>query len=129
MPRHRPKDAKDAISRPSPRKERGTEAQHLDMLEDADPRGDDDLYSPEDSLLDDSDEPVLGADEMMANYNVDMSETQREGDEMSGDEHSSGLQGGEPEIEHQLAIDSGMPGHRSEHEEEEIDLREKRRMA
>lgn len=50
---------------------------------------------------------------------IDMSEENREGDEMSGDEHSSGLQGGEPELESQPHIDSGIPGDETRLEEED----------
>lgn len=53
------------------------------------------------------------------NFQVDLSEEDREGDEMSGDEHSGGLQGGEPDIEHQRHIETGLPGDRTEHEEME----------
>lgn len=47
----------------------------------------------------------------------DMAETNREGDEASGDDHSSGLQGGEPELESQPHVDSGTPGERADKEE------------
>jgi hypothetical protein len=45
-------------------------------------------------------------------FAVDMAEKDREGDEMSGDEHSGGLQGGDSELVDQPHIDSGLPGDR-----------------
>jgi hypothetical protein len=47
-------------------------------------------------------------------FAVDMSEDGREGDEESGDDHSSGLQGGEQELIDQPHIDSGVPGDEAE---------------
>jgi hypothetical protein len=43
-------------------------------------------------------------------FDYTMSERDREGDDLSGDEHSSGLQGDELEIEGQPNINSGVPG-------------------
>ena len=73
----------------------GTEKQHLDMLEggDSGPRGDDVSYSPDEAAIENAEQTKRGADEMMGTFNVDMSEEGREGDELSGDEHSSGMQG------------------------------------
>ncbi len=55
---------------------------------------------------------------MEARYRVDMAEDGREGDEMSGDEHSAGLQGGEQEIEGQAHISTGLPGDQTFHDQE-----------
>jgi len=79
----------------------GSIEQQLDMCETGSLRG----------------EEVLRANREHPNFNVDMSEEDREGDEMSGDDHSSGLQGGEPELRGQKHISSGMPGDQTEHEE------------
>ncbi|MEW6057495.1 MAG: hypothetical protein AB1540_12860, partial [Bdellovibrionota bacterium] len=53
------------------------------------------------------------------NWHVDLSEENREGAEMSGDEHSAGLEGGEREIEQQSHISTGLPGDRTLHEQKE----------
>jgi hypothetical protein len=58
----------------------GSLEQKLDMCEGGSMRGDE-------LLRERTDHP---------NFNVDMSEDSREGDEMSGDEHSSGHQGDDP---------------------------------
>ena len=39
-----------------------------------------------------------------------MAEDDREGDDLSGDEHSSGLQGEETEVRNQPHLSSGIPG-------------------
>ena len=44
---------------------------------------------------------------LLGRMRVDMSEVDREGDEMSGDDHSSGLQGGEW---NEPLVDDGLPG-------------------
>ena len=51
----------------------------------------------------------LGVDELMQRnpFEIDMAEESREGSEMSGDEHSRGLQGG----------DTGLPGEQTRREE------------
>lgn len=41
---------------------------------------------------------------------MDMSEADREGDEQSGDDHSSGLQGTDPEEANQPHVQRGLPG-------------------
>jgi hypothetical protein len=89
--------------------------QHLDMEESGPLRGDDILHrhgrasrsSPE--------------DQMFENFQVDMSEENREGDEMSGDDHSSGLQGGDSELNPQPVAQSGLPGERTDDEERIVD--------
>jgi len=44
-------------------------------------------------------------------FDMSMAERDREGDDMSGDEHSSGLQGGDPEVEASSSVhENGMPG-------------------
>jgi len=75
----------------------GSIEQHLDMNESGDLRGDDLLRRHEGQDLD-------------AGFHVDLSTSSREGDDLSGDEHSSGLQGDESELHSQPHISSGMPG-------------------
>ena len=53
------------------------------------------------------------------NWHVDLSEEDREGDEMSGDDHSSGLEGDEAELEGQSHISTDFPGDRTKHEDQE----------
>ncbi len=98
----------------------GSIEQELDMCEDGPLRGDEILHSHG------KDTPIYTGfprevDKIIAeeNYKVDLAEEDREGDEMTGDEHSSGLSGGESEIESQPNISSGMPGDRTRREEEE----------
>lgn len=107
----------------------GSEAQHLDMYEgeDANLRGDALIHSRPAVERPEGGEEVLAVDEMMNNFNIDMSEEDREGDEMSGDDHSSGLQGGEQELNHQDNVDNGLPGERNEDDEREFDRRSRRR--
>lgn len=103
--------------------------QQLDMNEDGPLRGDEILHHhgiPQAH----ADADIRSVDEMMENYQMDMSELGREGDEMSGDDHSSGLQGGDPDLMSQPHIDSGMPGERTDDEEfYEVDLNHKSRRA
>lgn len=89
--------------------EAGSIEQQLDMLEEGNLKGDL-VLGHRDDLPENSDDAIEDVDEMMNNYRIDMAETSREGDEESGDEHSSGLQGGEPDIENQEHIETGMPG-------------------
>ncbi|MEK6704529.1 MAG: hypothetical protein AABZ06_01950 [Bdellovibrionota bacterium] len=90
----------------------GSIEQQLDMCEEGTLRGDEILFhhgrkpEPEGG---DNYEP-LDPDRMKENYHVDMAEENREGDEMSGDGHSSGLQGDEMELSNQIHIDTGLPG-------------------
>lgn len=102
----------------------GSIEQHLDMMEKGPLRGDDiirqtDRVNPIDADEIEIDHPSL-PDEygMQHNYRLDMSESNREGDEMSGDEHSLGLQGGDPDLDRQETLDNGLPGEESEREEE-----------
>ena len=92
--------------------------QHLDMLEKGDLRGNEIEHShghPRNRPID-----ISNPDDLLSNYNVDMSEENREGSEMSGDDHSGGLQGGEQELETQPLVDSGLPGDETKREEQEI---------
>lgn len=91
----------------------GSIEQKLDMCEAGDLRGDEILHQHgmEDWYEEGGDPNELN--EMLNNFHVDMSEEGREGDEMSGDDHSFGLQGGEFEIEGQKHIQSGTPGQSS----------------
>jgi hypothetical protein len=94
----------------------------LDMDEVGPDRGDDVLHShgrPTDTRHPDTD--IRSVDEMLHNYQMDMSEESREGDEMSGDDHSSGLQGGDPDLTGQPHISSGLPGERTQDEEKILD--------
>jgi hypothetical protein len=52
------------------------------------------------------------------NFEVDMAEPDREGAELSGDEHSSGYQGDEEDLRHQANVSEGLPGDESEMEAE-----------
>jgi len=56
---------------------------------------------------------------MSENWEMDLAEDDREGSEMSGDEHSSGLEGGEPELEGQVHTTTGLPGDRTRREQQE----------
>lgn len=89
----------------------GSEEQHLDMCEDF---GEQTLAARDNTY-----------DDMLLNYNMDMAEENREGDDLSGDEHSSGLQGGEVESHHRT--DTGIPGDLEIDQEYEVDRRKKRR--
>ena len=84
----------------------GSIEQQLDMCEEGPLRGDEVLREHRDH----------------PNYSMDLSEENREGDEMSGDEHSGGLQGGEPELTSpgQGHIQTGMPGDQNRIEDEQI---------
>ena len=63
------------------------------MSEEGDLRGDE-IQFHHGVLRDESDEEQESLDLIMSdNYSADMSEENREGDELSGDEHSFGLQG------------------------------------
>jgi hypothetical protein len=88
------------------RSRRGSIEQHLDMIESGPLRGDEILHHhgiPE--RLDPR--PPLDDRLLEENYHPDMSEESREGDEESGDEHSSGLQGSDQQ---ELQYDRDSPG-------------------
>ncbi|OFZ18104.1 MAG: hypothetical protein A2X94_13955 [Bdellovibrionales bacterium GWB1_55_8] len=85
----------------------GSIEQQLDMCEDGELRGDEVLHSH--GLQKNEKADLSSEDSMRTNFSVDMSEVDREGDEMSGDEHSLGLQGDEQqELANQT--ESGIPG-------------------
>ncbi len=90
----------------------GSIEQQLDMCEEGHLKGDevehrvDQLETPDEPHTGD---PMEVVDELDS-FEMNFSERDREGDEMSGDDHSSGLQGGEFELEHQRHIDTGIPG-------------------
>ncbi len=90
----------------------GSIEQELDMCEEGELKGEEverrvgGIATPDEPL---SGEPLEVVDELNS-YEMSFSERDREGDEMSGDDHSSGLQGGEQELKNQRHIDSGVPG-------------------
>ena len=100
----------------------GSIEQQLDMVEEGTLRGEQILH--EHGIPDPTDmkarlgEP-LDADELMQRqcYDLDLAEEFREGSEMTGDEHSNGMQGGESELRRQPHLVTGMPGEQTEHEE------------
>lgn len=99
----------------------GSIEQELDMCEEGSLRGDEILYSH--GVDEEATPEVPRLDQIINRYEVDLAEENREGDEMSGDEHSSGLQGGESELTRQVHIDTGLPGNRTLREEQ-IELTE-----
>jgi hypothetical protein len=99
----------------------GSIEQQLDMCEGEDSlRGDDILYSHgKDSDIDAWDTAEIPElIELLEMEHIDMSEPSREGDEDSGDNHSAGLQGGEPELTEQPHIETGLPGDMTGKEED-----------
>ena len=90
----------------------GSIEQQLDMVEEGDLKGDEVLRrtenvpNPEDPT---SEDPMDLFSEMQS-FNMTLSERDREGDEMSGDDHSSGLQGQEVELQSQGSSRTGIPG-------------------
>ena len=104
--------------------------QQLDMVEEGGEglRGDDVLHqhgvNPHRPR---ADRDPLPADALTERFEMDMSEPDREGDDMSGDEHSSGLQGGESEVARDPHIDSGLLGEVEEDQELEIRNLERKR--
>ena len=100
----------------------GSIEQQLDMVEEGTLRGEQVLHEhgiPDPSDMKERQGEPLGADELMARqcYDLDLAEEFREGCEMTGDEHSIGLQGGESEMRGQPHLLTGMPGEQSRHEE------------
>jgi hypothetical protein len=88
----------------------GSIEQQLDMVEHGSLRGDEILHH---HGVVEEDHPlahVPAVDELLDRYQMDFSEENREGAEASGDEHSAGLQGGEPELDGQPHINTGLPG-------------------
>ena len=132
MLRKRPKERFPELKSPGdPAPERGLPGsieQHLDMCENGSLRGDEILHhhgmTEEHSPLPD----VPPVDLLMDRFQLDLAEENREGDELSGDDHSGGLQGGEHELAGQLHLPTGLPGDlraRSELQEKiDLELRE-----
>ena len=96
--------------------------QQLDMMEEGSLRGDELLHhhgleAVGEDLAREG-EP-LGVDQLMARnaYEIDMAEESREGSELSGDEHSRGLQGGDSDLQSQPHLSSGLPGEQARHEQ------------
>lgn len=90
----------------------GSIEQQLDMCEEGELKGEEVQHRTELRPTPDeppSEDPMEVVDEMES-YEMTFSERDREGDEFSGDDHSSGLQGGEFELQHQRHIDSGSAG-------------------
>ena len=94
----------------------GSIEQQLDMCENGELRGDQILHNhgieeeEEDESLPSSEQEL---DQILNHYfKVDMAEEGREGDELTGDEHSSGLQGEDSEFAGQIHLDTGLPGGR-----------------
>lgn len=88
----------------------GTIEQHLDMYESGPLRGDEILHHH--GLPDrHSERRPLDKSDLEENFHVDMAEDEREGDEESGDEHSSGMQGTDPPEPHE---DASSPGEMTE---------------
>lgn len=121
----------DRVTLPEPadQNEPGSIEQQLDMVENGSgPKGDS-LIRDHGKTFDDKRDPnfvkELDGDEMLQNYHVDMGESNREGDEMSGDEHSLGLQGGDSEFVDQPTFYDDLPGEETEKEVE----REKKKSA
>ena len=102
----------------------GSIEQQLDMVENGDLRGDQVLHDhgtdEEQEDFEIRPDHATPIDILMArnNYEMNLGEPDREGVEMSGDDHTYGLQGGEQELHHQPHIDSGIPGEESEKEED-----------
>jgi len=100
----------------------GSIEQQLDMMEEGSLRGDELLHhhgleAVGEDLAREG-EP-LGVDQLMARnaYEIDMAEESREGSELSGDEHSRGLQGGDSDLQSQPHLSSGLPGEQARHEQ------------
>ena len=81
----------------------GSIEQQLDMCEEGELKGDELLYLHGKPTLAPTEGPRELDELINTNWESDLSEENREGDEMSGDEHSSGLQG----------TDVGLPGERT----------------
>ena len=92
----------------------GSIEQQLDMCEQGSLRGDQILHNHgiEDENEDKGQPDSIHELDSILNqyYEVDLAEVGREGDEITGDDHSSGLQGGETEIKGQIHLGTGLPG-------------------
>ena len=106
----------------------GSIEQQLDMCETGDLRGDEidhSLHLSAKKRMDQADSDPIPFDELLESEQMDLSLEDREGDEMTGDDHTSGLQGGEEELKHHPNISTGMPGDRTDHDELENMINEK----
>ena len=107
----------------------GSIEQQLDMCEKGAMKGDA-IARREVGLPDEKeDKDPTELPEITERMAFDMSEPDREGDEASGDDHSSGLQGEESELEEQPHIDTGVPGDETRHEELETEERRRKTAA
>jgi hypothetical protein len=114
MLRKRPKERFAELKTPGdPEPEKGSPGsieQQLDMCESGSLRGDEILHhhgqTEEVAPLPE----IPPVDLLMNRFQMDLAEENREGDELSGDDHSGGLQGGERELTGQRHINTGMPG-------------------
>jgi hypothetical protein len=104
----------------------GSIEQELDMCERGNLKGDEVSHPTSSRIHEPVDSDPQPLTEILYEYNMDMSEDNREGDEMSGDDHSLGLQGGDSELRNQPTFETGLPGDATEHEEmEEVELKKK----
>ncbi|MEO5970317.1 MAG: hypothetical protein ABIQ95_10360 [Bdellovibrionia bacterium] len=85
----------------------GSIEQKLDMCETGSLRGDDILYAHGRKPTDSTGDPVELTEIIDENWEMDLAEEDREGAEMSGDEHSSGNQGDQSETEDKEGHPSG----------------------
>jgi hypothetical protein len=115
------------IKRPFNPYRAGSIEQNLDMCDTGPYRGDEILHH-HGQEPGNSDEAIEDVEQMLMNYRVDMAETNREGDEMTGDEHSSGLQGGDSELEEQVPPLGGLPGEEEKTQEKVISQKNKHRL-
>ena len=88
----------------------GSIEQQLDMCETGALRGDQISHDHGMEGSDDLPSSDQALDKILNQYyEPDLAEQSREGDEMSGDEHSSGLQGEDSEFTDQGQLDTGLP--------------------
>jgi len=98
----------------------GSIEQQLDMCESGSLRGEDVLRntartsSPNEPY---SEEP-MDLQSQLNTFDMSMAERDREGDDLSGDEHSSGLQGEEQELGGHMSRSKGIPGGLKNEEDE-----------
>ena len=123
--------ARKQKSPPTPEKcAPGSIEQHLDMCEGVNEiRGEEALGHRDTTFRNLEKEPnstLQNERQMMSNFHVDMAEESREGDDMSGDEHSSGLQGGEQELETQPHPENEMPGDLEKDQEQTVEEQTRR---
>lgn len=110
----------------------GSDEQRLDVCNSGPYRGDDIIHS-HGFVNENPDYAIEDEDLMMLNYHMDLAEDGREGSDLSGDEHSSGLQGGDNELseidgEGIFFYDEGLPGDEEKNQDEIVDFEEKRRL-